>query len=183
MICFLQCPLLFILNPLRLLSFAPLLAMASSPSLFVTLLELFSSFTVVIELIPETFFHFLKVMTLLFTLLMLEVLLPPNVVPLHLLIFFRKPLKLDIVLLAKIGDGLGPLKIVHLLAFVVLMEALVCAQELRLVGVDTMSNAVQCLSVDLVQDVLMVSLSEHVSVVATTLSQSQESNYQSRGLF
>ena len=88
MICFLQCPLAFILNPLRLLSFAPLLAMASSPSLFVTLLELFSSFTVIIELIPDTFFHFLKVMTLLFTLLVLEVLLPPNVVPLHLLIIF-----------------------------------------------------------------------------------------------
>ena len=157
--------------------------MASSPSLFVTLLEFFRSLTLIIELIPDTLFHLLKLMTLLFTLLMLKVLLPPNIVLLHLLIFFRKLLMLDIVFLAKIGDGLGPLKIVHLLAFVVLMEALVRAQVLRLVGIDAMSNTVQCLSVDLVQDVLMVSLSEHVSVVAATLSQSQESNYQSRGLF
>ena len=39
-----------------------------------------------------------------------------------------------------------------------------------------MGDAIERLSVDLVQDVLTVGLLEHVSVVATTLSERQESN-------
>ena len=67
-------------------------------------------------------------------------------------------------------------QVIHLFAFVVFEQALVGAQVLLIIRVETMGDAIERLSVDLMQDVLTVGLLEHVSVVASTLSESQESN-------
>lgn len=67
-------------------------------------------------------------------------------------------------------------QVVHLFAFVVFEQALVGAQVLLIVRVETVGDAVERLSVDLVEDVLTIGLLEHVSVVTATLSESQESN-------
>lgn len=60
-------------------------------------------------------------------------------------------------------------KIVHLFTFVVLEKALVGAEVLLVLSVESVCNAVECFGVDLVQHVLAVGLPEHVSVVAATL--------------